>query len=64
MRKNIRLNKQEKQDLGESCYVEVSSDFIYVWGGGDCEAAFPIRHWEDVKAHIDNCLKNGSKKHV
>ena len=60
MIKSLKLNKSEKESLGANCYVEVSEDFIFVWGGGSCEAAFPIRHWDEVKNFIDKSLKRNA----
>lgn len=55
----IRLNQEEKDALN-SCYIDVGGDYVFVFGGsGNCEAAFPIRHWGKIKNHIDREIQKG-----
>ena len=54
----VRLNQEEKDALN-SCYIDVGGEYVFVFGGGTGEAAFPIRHWEKIKKHIDREIKKG-----
>lgn len=61
MMKRLRLNKEEKEGLGLVCYVDVTAAHVFVYGGAATEAAFPIRHWEEVKKYVDKQINEVSK---